>query len=169
MGKGGLLRQWLDKGNNELRSAEYLATMHNPTPDEVICYLCQQAAEKYLKGFLFLNDIEPPKTHDLNELLSMCAEKNGDFSELSARMSVLKTHAIMPRYPNELAITGENMKMAIRYSKDMQEFVLGVISGMQDKALSDACDSETVANGRSYSLSIDMTNFTFDRNEVNER
>ena len=135
MGKDDLLWQWLDKGNNELRSAEYLATMHHPTPDEVICYLCQQAAEKYLKGFLFLHDIEPPKTHDLNELLNMCAEKNGDFSALSARMSVLKTYAIMPRYPSELVITSENMNMAIRYSKDTQEFVLGVIKEMQENAI----------------------------------
>jgi HEPN domain-containing protein len=130
MGKDDLLRQWLDKGNNELRSAEYLATMHHPTPDEVICYLCQQAAEKYLKGFLFLNDMEPPKTHDLNELLNMCVEKNGGFSVLSARMSVLKTYAIMPRYPNELAITKENMDTAIQYSKETREFVLGVIKEM---------------------------------------
>ena len=30
-----LLHQWLDKGNDDLRSAEYLSTMHYPTPDEV--------------------------------------------------------------------------------------------------------------------------------------
>jgi len=52
MDKAEILRQWLARGEEELRSAEYLSTMHHPTPDETICYLCQQSAEKYLKGFI---------------------------------------------------------------------------------------------------------------------
>jgi hypothetical protein len=35
--------------------------------DEIICFHCQQSAEKYLKAFLFSNDIEPDKTHNLVE------------------------------------------------------------------------------------------------------
>jgi hypothetical protein len=45
MGSNEILQQWLDKGNDDLRSAEYLSTMRHPTPDEVICNLCQQSAE----------------------------------------------------------------------------------------------------------------------------
>jgi len=50
MGSYEILQQWLNKGSDDLRSAEYLPTMHNPTPDEVICNLCQQSAEKYSKN-----------------------------------------------------------------------------------------------------------------------
>ena len=45
MDSNEILQQWLNKGNDDLRSAEYLSTMHYPTPDEVICNLCQQSAE----------------------------------------------------------------------------------------------------------------------------
>ena len=69
--KTEILQQWLDKGKNDLRSAEYLSTMQYPTPDEIICFLCQQTAEKYLKAFIFLQDIEPEKTHDLEKLLGI--------------------------------------------------------------------------------------------------
>ena len=41
------LRQWLEKAEHDLIAAEYLA-MHYPTPDSIICFHCQQAAEKYL-------------------------------------------------------------------------------------------------------------------------
>ena len=82
MGKSEILQQWLDKGNDDLRSAEYLSTMHHPTPDEIICFHCQQSSEKYLKGFLFLHDIEPPKTHNLIELLEMCEKIKSNFSIL---------------------------------------------------------------------------------------
>lgn len=51
----------------ELMSAEYLLKMH-PMPIGIICYHCQQSAEKYLKGFLVLHGMSPPKTHDLNQL-----------------------------------------------------------------------------------------------------
>ena len=36
MGKTELLQQWLVKGSEELRSAEYLSTMHYPTPSEAV-------------------------------------------------------------------------------------------------------------------------------------
>jgi HEPN domain-containing protein len=127
MGENELLQQWLDKANDDLRAAEYLSTMHHPTPDEIICYHCQQSAEKYLKGFLFLHDIEPPKTHDLNELLNMCVNLHNSLSVLLPNLSILKTYAVMPRYPNELGITGEDMKSAIRCAKEVQKFVVNVI------------------------------------------
>ena len=57
MGKHELLQEWIDRGHNDFRSADYLSTMHHPTPDEIICYLCQQSAEKYLKAFLFLYNL----------------------------------------------------------------------------------------------------------------
>jgi len=124
MGKSELLQQWIDKGNNDLRSAEYLSTMHHPTPDEIICFLCQQSSEKYLKGFLFLHDIEPPKTHNLTELMEMCEKVNINFSVLLPQLNVLTDYAILPRYPNELGITTEDMKIAIGYAKVVQEFAL---------------------------------------------
>ena len=127
MGKAEILQQWLEKGNNELRSAVHLSTMHHPTPDEVICFLCQQSAEKYLKAFIFTHDIEPEKTHDLEELVKVCQKYNTNFSTLLSKTIVLKGYAVMPRYPNELKITNEDMKTAIQYAKDIQEFVLQAI------------------------------------------
>ena len=119
-----LLQQWLDKGNDDLRSAEYLSTMRHPTPDEVICYLCQQSSEKYLKGFLFLHDIEPPKTHNLIELMEMCEKIKGDFSVLLPQLDVLRIYAVLPRYPNELGITNEDREIAVKYAKIVQDYIL---------------------------------------------
>ena len=128
--KEDILKQWLDKGKNDLRSAEYLSTMHNPTPDEVICYLCQQSAEKYLKGFLFSHDIEPEKTHDLKDLLETCKEYNTEFSTLYSKAYLLTRYAVLPRYPNELDITNEDMKTALSYAKSIQEFVMKIFKDM---------------------------------------
>jgi len=124
MADNDLLQQWLDKGNDDLRSAEYLSTMHYPTPDELICNLCQQSAEKYIKGFLFAHDVEPPKTHNLIKLMKICEKINNNFSILLPKLNILTDYAVLPRYPNELKITNEDMKIALEYSKDVQGFIL---------------------------------------------
>jgi HEPN domain-containing protein len=126
--KGKILQQWLDKGKEELNSAEYLSTMRHPTPDETICYLCQQSAEKYIKGFIFSQDIEPEKTHDLKDLLDVCKNYNVEFSTLTSNAFILTRYAVLPRYPNELEITKEDMKSALSNAKAIQEFVLKILN-----------------------------------------
>ena len=111
MGKEEVLKLWLDKAKDDLRSAEYLSTMHHPTPDEIICFHCQQSAEKYLKAFMFSHDIEPEKTHDLEVLLNICQEHNASFSSLLPKLQFLNEYAVMPRYPNVLDITNTDMEM----------------------------------------------------------
>ena len=128
MGKEKILQQWLARGKEELKSAEYLSTMHYPTPDETICYLCQQSAEKYLKGFIFSNDIEPEKTHDLKDLLEVCKIYNTEFSVLDSNAYILTRYAVLPRYPNDLVITKEDMKNAIANAKAVEEFVLKIFN-----------------------------------------
>jgi HEPN domain-containing protein len=45
--------------------------MHHPRPDNIICNLCQQSAEKYFKGFLIQKNIDFPKTYDIVALLEL--------------------------------------------------------------------------------------------------
>ena len=125
--KEEILKQWLDKGEEELNSAEYLSTMHHPTPDETICYLCQQSAEKYIKGYIFSHDIEPEKTHDLKDLLDVCIKYDAEFSILSSNAYILTRYVVLPRYPNELGITKEDMKNAINNAKAIQQFIMGIL------------------------------------------
>ncbi|MCL2067627.1 MAG: HEPN domain-containing protein [Treponema sp.] len=130
--KAEILQQWLDKASDDLRAAEYLSTMRHPMPDEIICFHCQQSAEKYLKAFIFLQDIEPEKSHILEDLLTICQKYNAEFSTLLSKAILLTRYGVMPRYPNDLGITNEQMKTAIQYAKDVQEFVLQVIKNEQE-------------------------------------
>jgi HEPN domain-containing protein len=103
--------------------------MHYPTPDEIICYHCQQSAEKYLKAFLFSCDIETDKTHDLKDLLKIKEKHNPDFSSLHSNAYILTGYAVLPRYPNELGISNEDMKTALVNAKSIQEFVMKIFDG----------------------------------------
>ncbi|MDR0795675.1 MAG: HEPN domain-containing protein [Tannerella sp.] len=74
-GKKEELKQWFVLAKQNLDVAKYLTNNMHPMPVETICNQCQQSVEKDLKGYLFLNQAEFPKTHDLSELLAMCKGK----------------------------------------------------------------------------------------------
>ena len=50
MDKGDIVKEWLYYANMDVTSADYLMTMI-PAPYEIICYHCQQSAEKFLKAY----------------------------------------------------------------------------------------------------------------------
>ena len=74
-------KEWLDFAAMDLGAAEHLLTMY-PVPLEIICYHCEQAAEKTLKGILVAFHMEPPKTHDLVQLCKLCSERDDRFADL---------------------------------------------------------------------------------------
>jgi len=95
---------------------------------EIICFHCQQAAEKYLKAFLVYNDQEPPKTHDLVEIAKLCANFNPDFSLMSPQCEYLFPFGVRTRYPSAHDPEDEDMKRALAYANDIIEFVKGKMS-----------------------------------------
>jgi len=101
--------EWFHFADRDLASAEYLHGMR-PQPLEIICFLCQQSAEKSLKGYLIYKGIaEPPKTHNLIILNSMCSDYDERFCGIDKACSVLTGYGVQPRYPQEIAITASRL------------------------------------------------------------
>lgn len=96
-------QEWQRLGEMDLSSARHLLTM-KPFPLEIICYLCQQSAEKYLKGYLVLHGQNPPKIHDLNELRKLCFKFSRTFNVIADQCSDLSAYGVQPRYPMELLL-----------------------------------------------------------------
>ena len=114
---------WIQKADNDISAARHLAESMYPAPVEIICFHCQQAAEKYLKAFLVYNDQEPPKTHDLIELAKHCNNYNPDFLLLLPKCEYLLPFASRTRYPGASDPDDADMKRALVYSQDIIEFV----------------------------------------------
>jgi len=115
---------WFEKAENDLISAEYLMTMKNP-PLDIVCYHCQQTAEKYLKGFLAYNDIEPPHIHDIKLLIIECSKIKENFSDIVDIGAFLNPYAVTVRYPGETEeISGADAIEAIDISKRIKKFIL---------------------------------------------
>lgn len=116
-------RQWQRLAEMDLNSAEYLLEM-NPKPIEIICYHCQQAAEKYLKGYLVLHNINPPKTHDLNQLQKICSNLCDTFTEIADQCSDLTAYGVQPRYPMQLTLEEGDMHEALISAKAIRDFII---------------------------------------------
>ena len=114
--------EWFKYADMDYSTSEHLLTLH-PKPLEIICYHCQQAAEKYLKGYLVFEDkTEPPKTHDLVLLKIECMKSVGRFDDISRSCEVLTRYGVQPRYPNEMEITENDMQKAIEYVRQIRDF-----------------------------------------------
>ncbi|GMO42217.1 MAG: HEPN domain-containing protein [Treponemataceae bacterium] len=124
-----LVKEWLRYANNDLISARHLFEDLYPKQTEISAYHCQQCAEKALKAFLFFNDIEPPRIHDLIRLCELCKNIDGEFSELDAYCKNLNPFGSEIRYPNELAADEYIAKAAIDRAQKIYDFCTAKIGG----------------------------------------
>ena len=115
--------EWFRFGDKDLLSAEHLMSLH-PQPFEIICYLCQQSAEKYLKGFLIAYGTKPPKTHELDKLCDLCLKYHNSFEAIFDQCEVLSQYGVQPRYPHEIEILEHHAEKALAYAKEIKSFVL---------------------------------------------
>lgn len=71
-------------------------------PRDVVCFLAQQAAEKYLKAFLVLKTRESPRVHSTVVLGDMCRNLDPSLAAIEHQCIILKDYAVEPHYPSAL-------------------------------------------------------------------
>jgi HEPN domain-containing protein len=76
---------------------------------EVICYLCAQAIEKYLKCYLTYNDVIPQKTHNLVLLNDRCIETDSSFEEIKMECGFINRYVNEIRYPYRIEVYEEDV------------------------------------------------------------
>jgi len=118
-----IAHEWFSVGEVDLNSAKFLLSME-PTPIEVVCYHCQQSAEKYLKGFIALNGGEILKTHDLLILNKKCCEYNKAFVEIRNDCIELVDYGVQARYPFYVDVEKHDMELAIKSADRIKKFVI---------------------------------------------
>ncbi|HXF71166.1 MAG TPA: HEPN domain-containing protein [Actinomycetota bacterium] len=92
-------RRWVDQAHRDLDDARFARDggRHN-----LACFLAQQAAEKALKGFLYLREEELARGHSVADLCDRAAKHDPAFAELRTRAGGLDLYYIPTRYPNGL-------------------------------------------------------------------
>ena len=93
------VRVWFAKGEEDLYTAKRLVT-DEYFPVGIVCFHCQQCAEKYLKGLLVHLGANFSKSHDLIYLLEVSKDRQL-IQTLHDDADLLTGYAIEPRYAGE--------------------------------------------------------------------
>jgi HEPN domain-containing protein len=96
-GSGSISEEWLLRGEHDLQSARLLYEQEGPT--DTIAILLQQAAEKYLKGYLLTRGWKLQKTHDLEVLVSQAITYDSKFDRFLDFARIISAYYIEDRYP----------------------------------------------------------------------
>ena len=121
--KEELIKSWVKKAEKDLLTAKHELSFAD-TVTESVCFHCQQAAEKYLKAYLFFLDIPFTKTHEIGELITKCENKDREMSSLKEEADKLTDYAIEIRYPEEwIEPTVEEAREAFEMANKIREFI----------------------------------------------
>ena len=82
----------------------------------MVCYCCQQCAEKYLKALLQEHGITIPHTHDLESLLDLILPAEPTLRLSRRGLSFLTDFAVVYRYSGSKA-TSRQARAAIRWAE----------------------------------------------------
>jgi HEPN domain-containing protein len=116
-------KEWFKIAEADLSSAEFLQNMQT-IPTEIICYHCQQSAEKYLKGFLSLKGEAIKRSHDLVILNKECRKYDADFQTIEDDCLMLTDYGVNVRYPFPFDINETDIKVALQSAHKIKEHVL---------------------------------------------
>jgi HEPN domain-containing protein len=122
MNKADLVKEWFEIASTDLHTAVHLFETMRPKPLEIICYHCQQAAEKALKAYLIDCEIEPPRIHDLEKLCQICAEQNPAFETMEDICGRLTDYSVSTRYPDHPEIEETDAASALKDADRICEF-----------------------------------------------
>jgi HEPN domain-containing protein len=122
MNKEDHVLEWIAMADTDIEAAKFLTGMR-PQPAGVICFHCQQSAEKYLKAFLVSCNEAVPKIHDLADLNRRCVRHDEDFSSIEHQCIRLAGYAVETRYPYVLNLNEDDARIAIVDAVEIRRFI----------------------------------------------
>lgn len=115
--------RWIEFAENDYEAAILLEKNIKPLL-EIICFHCQQSAEKYLKAYIIRNDGEVKRTHNLGEILKDCIKFDTEFEKIKDPCIDLTDYAIETRYPYPFELDVQDMKKAVNDMENIRIFVI---------------------------------------------
>lgn len=118
-----LAQEWFNLANEDFLFAK--AGYKESKIPRNACFLSHQVAEKYLKGFLVSQGIEPPRIHLLLQLLDKVIKCDASFRKIRDDCHLLDNYYNPARYPDEarLDYSDKQAKEALEAAQRVKDFV----------------------------------------------
>ncbi len=127
MPKTKYVADWLARAEEDVQVGQLLLEQKGPA--NIICFHAQQAAEKYLKGFLAFHEKHVRKVHDLKFLLSEAEKIDQSLASLQKDIAYLDEFYIETRYPADIPeFSSDQAQKAIKAAVNIETFILATIN-----------------------------------------
>lgn len=110
--------EWIAKAEADFSSMTREASVMQSPNYDLLCFLGQQCAEKYLKGLLCEQGIPFPKTHDLNKLAALLPHPSSCPEKFAPALARLDRYSVEFRYPGSSATA----ELAANSTQDAEAF-----------------------------------------------
>ena len=118
------VRRWVEKAEHDVMAAEHAMELAEEGLTDIVCFHCQQCAEKYLKALLLYQGLAFPRTHDLRLLLDLISAQVSLGLQREAVIP-LNRYAIEGRYPGDWEpITATDAQRASEVARAVRRAVL---------------------------------------------
>lgn len=121
-------QDWVTKAEGDRRVAGREMQAADPVYD-VICFLAQQCAEKYLKAWLVEQGIAFAKIHDLVVLLNLTGAGLPPLQGERTPLARLSTFAVAARYPG-IAATEQEADESIKTAERVRAIIRAALGGL---------------------------------------
>ena len=131
------VNEWIRYAQMDYDAAKQLSLFRESFM-EIVCYHCQQSAEKILKAYAIAQGEPLKKTHDLETLLEQCIHFDEQFAAFADICDVLTEYTIVTRYPpDEVWITENEMSAALKNASEILEFTKSKLAELGNKPKSE--------------------------------
>ena len=123
-------KQWIDMADMDYGVAQHLYKTYYPKPCEIICYHCQQCAEKAIKAVIIAVGVtgDAPKVHDLSYLLNQIAGKIEIDEKYYDYADTLTPYGVSVRYPNELFLEERHAEKAVHMADEILKWAKAILN-----------------------------------------
>ena len=122
-----LVKSWLKKAERDFKVAQRELSSDEPFSD-IVCFHAQQAVEKYLKAYLTGLDIYFEKTHNIEDLVLLIAQKDETILDLKDIGTELTPYAIETRYPEFEEPALDDATDAVEIAEKFRDFIINRLS-----------------------------------------
>ena len=96
-----ITQEWINKAEGDWTSAGREVVVQTDPNYDLVCFLAQQCAEKYLKAALQEESIAPPKPHALEKLMDLLLPAQPFWKALPPTLDQLSEYAVSFRHPGQ--------------------------------------------------------------------
>ena len=118
---GELAQKWLKMADEDFAAAE--ALIEASVALAGACFHSQQGAEKSVKAWLMAHNLDPEKTHKLEELLSISIQIESGFSAVLTDAKALTPYAVERRYDADFWPSIDQARTALEQARRIYDFV----------------------------------------------